>query len=308
MCKKDPRVSIGLPVYNGEKFLKNTLDSILSQTFKEFELIISDNASTDSTERICRMYMSRDSRIRYYRNESNMGASWNYNRVFALSSGEYFKWAADDDLCAPEMIQRCVDVLDQYPDVVVCHSKTRIIDEHGKILRDDDNVNSNLLSESPRERFIKSVCSLVECNAVFGLIRSCILKQTPLIGNFISSDTCLLAEVSLYGKFYEIPDYMFFRRTHPGASSSNKEISYQLQFFDPQKKTKVVLPWWRRRYENYISVIRAPIKMQEKFFLFGFLTFKTLHWHKLFFAELQLAIKQLIYKLWYKIFRNQFIT
>jgi glycosyltransferase involved in cell wall biosynthesis len=117
-----PRVSIGLPVYNGERFLKDALDSILSQTYRDFELIISDNASSDHTEEICRRYAARDERVRYYRYDNNVGAARNFNRVFQLSRGEYFKWAAHDDICSPGFLQRCVKILDSDTAVVVCFS------------------------------------------------------------------------------------------------------------------------------------------------------------------------------------------
>ena len=106
-----PRVSIGIPVYNGGRFIKEAIDSILAQTFEDFELILSDNASTDETEEICKEYATLDRRIRYYRNEENLGAAKNYNRVFELSNGEYFKWASHDDLCAPEYLERCIAAL-----------------------------------------------------------------------------------------------------------------------------------------------------------------------------------------------------
>ena len=118
-----PKVSIGLPVYNGEPFLSETIDAILAQTFKDFELIICDNASTDDTERICRRYAARDKRISYYRQHHNIGAAGNFNRVFNLSSGEYFKWAAHDDLIAPEYLARCVEILERDRSVVLCHSR-----------------------------------------------------------------------------------------------------------------------------------------------------------------------------------------
>ena len=94
-----PRVSIGLPVYNGQEFLEETLHSILNQTFNDFELIICDNASTDRTAEICRSFAKRDRRIRYYRNEINLGAAKNFNGVFFLARGEYLKWSDNDDLC-----------------------------------------------------------------------------------------------------------------------------------------------------------------------------------------------------------------
>src|SRR5207244_10480282 len=109
---KMPRVSIGVPVYNGERYIAETLDSLLAQTFEDFELIISDNASHDRTEGICRAYAAKDSRIRYVRNSTNLGAARNYRLAVELSSGEYFRWANCDDLFAPTSLSRCVEVLD----------------------------------------------------------------------------------------------------------------------------------------------------------------------------------------------------
>ena len=125
------RVSIGVPVYNGETYLPQALDSLLAQTYPDVEIVISDNASTDATENICRDYANRDDRIRYYREDVNRGLSWNFNRVFELSRGEYFKWAAADDICVPEFVERCVDVLDEDKSIVCCHARTTKIDPSG---------------------------------------------------------------------------------------------------------------------------------------------------------------------------------
>src|SRR5260370_35870186 len=108
--KHTPQVSIGLGVYNGEPFLKDTLDSILAQTFEDFELIISDNASSDHTEEICRNYAARDRRIKYSRNPVNLGLYTNLNEVFRRSFGQYFRWSAADDLFEPTSLEVCVDV------------------------------------------------------------------------------------------------------------------------------------------------------------------------------------------------------
>ena len=110
-----PRVTLGVPVFNGGPFLPETLDSLLNQTFSDLEVVISDNASTDRTEEICRAYAARDPRVRYYRNDVNRGAAWNHNRVFELARGEFFKWSAADDLCAPEFLTLCVAALDRDP-------------------------------------------------------------------------------------------------------------------------------------------------------------------------------------------------
>src|SRR6516164_196463 len=117
-----PRLSIGLPVYNGEKYLAESLDSLLGQTFEDFELIISDNASTDSTGDICQRYAKQDSRIRYIRQPRNIGLAANHNFVIGQARGDLFKWAADDDLCARDLVRDCVDALDEYPRVVLTHS------------------------------------------------------------------------------------------------------------------------------------------------------------------------------------------
>src|SRR6185369_4346332 len=107
-----PSVSIGLPVYNGVNYLRQALDSLLAQTFGDWELILSDNGSTDATESICREFAARDGRIRYLREPVNRGATWNFNRVFELSRAPLFRWAAHDDVCSPELLERCVAALE----------------------------------------------------------------------------------------------------------------------------------------------------------------------------------------------------
>jgi glycosyltransferase involved in cell wall biosynthesis len=277
MPNRMPRVSIGVPVYNGEPFLEEALDSILTQTFEDFEVIISDNASTDRTEMICRLYMAKDTRIRYFRNKVNLGAAKNYNRVFELSSGVYFKWAAADDLCAPDFLAKCVAVLDGHPEVILCYPKTSIIDECGNVIGYYDR---SLDLRSPREsdRFRRAIRMTAECNAVFGLIRSDILEKTSLIGNYISSDRILLAELSLYGHFYEIPERLFFRRQHARASSSNKSIENQQEFFDPKTKGKICMLGWTLLFQHLLVIRHAPLKPSEKLrSLLGVLRFSLSH-------------------------------
>jgi glycosyltransferase involved in cell wall biosynthesis len=152
MNNSHPRVSMGMPVYNGEKYIEEAIESILAQTYIDFELIISDNASTDRTQEICQGYADHDERIRYYRNPTNLGAAPNYNRTFQLSSGEYFKWAEDDDLIATDFLVKCVEVLDQDPNIVLCFPIARVIDENGTILGDYE-YKSDTSSPEPHIRF-----------------------------------------------------------------------------------------------------------------------------------------------------------
>lgn len=264
MLNNKPRVSIGMPVFNGENYLAEALDSLLTQTFSDFELIISDNASTDKTEEICRAYAVRDQRIRYFRNQENLGASRNYNRVFELSSGEYFKWAAHDDLCAPEFLERCVDVLDQDPSVILCYSRARAIDEHREVLRSFD-AKPKLGSSKPHERFYECVCVPHSQVAVFGVMRVSTLKKTRLIGNFSSSDRTLLGELALLGRFHEIPEFLSFKRHHPQQHWRIYRGRHAREvWYDPARARKITFPNWRLLWEHLVSIRRAPLSGRER--------------------------------------------
>lgn len=266
-----PRVSLGMPVFNGEKYIRESLDALLAQTYSDFELIISDNASTDGTERICREYLSKDSRIKYYRNEVNLGSAQNFNRVFELSQGEYFKWSAYDDLCDPKYIERCVEVLDSQPSVVLCYPKANEIDPEGQHIR-AYTAQLNVRSLKPHERLYKylEINGLYLGIQAYGLVRSSALKQTLLLGNYPHADRNLLAELAIRGEFYEVPEYLFFRRIHEGNSVHKGKSRIKVteeslaNWFDPKNKGKLLFPLWRRYYEYCAAVWRAQLSWDER--------------------------------------------
>ena len=263
MSHSHPRVSIGLPVYNGERFVSKAIDSLLAQTFRDFEIIICDNASTDGTEDICRRYANRDKRISYHRNSENIGAAANFNLTFELASGEYFKWAADDDLCAPDLLMRCVEVLDKDPSVVLCQSEVVFIDEDGQIIKAYDSKLHNIGSSDPHLRFSDLIRTDHWCFDVFGLIRSDALRQTPLIGAYASSDRNTLAALSLLGRFHRIPEYLFYSRDHSERSIRKfRDPSYRLEWFDPKKRRALAFPHWRilLEYIKDINRVQLPTK------------------------------------------------
>jgi glycosyltransferase involved in cell wall biosynthesis len=270
IMSKTPRVSIGMPVFNGERYLSETIDSLLNQTFHDFELIIGDNASTDGTGSICQNYAKKDSRVKYFRNDCNLGAAKNYRRTLDLSQGEYFRWANADDLFAPESLQCCVDVLDSRDDVVLAYPRTKLIDATGKDLSDyADNLHLDL--PRPADRFARVVNNLGLVNVIYGLIRTNPLRHTGLIRNFPSGDIPLIAELSLYGRFWEIQETLFYRRIHPRASSQIKNADALQYFFDPQVKVPKTCRAWKILAEHASSVRRAPISISEKFRIFLFL-------------------------------------
>jgi glycosyltransferase involved in cell wall biosynthesis len=276
-----PRVSIGLPVFNGQKYLKETVDSVLTQTYSDFELIISDNCSTDATPQICLDYQARDSRIRYYRSARNMGAAWNFNKVFALSSGEYFKWTADDDVYAPQFLEKCVRILERDPSTVLCYAKTNIIDQDGVIVGFHDyetthaHYMGNLSSRKSYMRFGGLLSLLYPMQAIFGVIRRSALEKTHLTGNYIGADRNLLAEIGSTGRFHEIPKYLFSYREHPRAYRN-------------------VSPWWQPNCEA-LSKWWDPTRTQKIIYTYNLLEyFRSLEYVQLSRLERALCYAQII--------------
>jgi glycosyltransferase involved in cell wall biosynthesis len=258
------RVSVGLPVYNGAKYIRTSLDSLLGQTFGEFELIICDNDSNDDTEKICREYAQRDSRIRYVRNPSNLGGPRNFNRAFELATGEYFKWSTADDFWGKEMLAQSVAVLDAHPDVVLCYPKTVLCDASGRVIENYED-GLHLMEDRAEERFIRLVMTIGLSHQHQGLIRSSALRRTALLGNHLSSDINLLAELTLYGKFFELPDRMFFRRLHPESSSwDRQDLDRQLAYYDPLRTIRLHGHKWHACAAFLTAVRRSPLGWKEK--------------------------------------------
>ncbi|MFT6372592.1 MAG: glycosyltransferase involved in cell wall biosynthesis, partial [Gammaproteobacteria bacterium] len=164
------KVGIGMPVYNGEKYIEESIKSNLRQTFDDFTLIISDNASTDRTREICLDFATQDQRIHYIHNPINLGAAKNYARCFEPSDCEYFRWSNADDLIEPELVEKCLRVLEANPDTVLAYGKTKIIDESGNITEHYDD-NLDLRQNSAAERFITGKQSIGLSNVLYGLMR-----------------------------------------------------------------------------------------------------------------------------------------
>jgi len=275
---ENPRISICVPVYNGEAFLSQALDSILAQTYRDYELLISDNASTDSTAEICRHYAARDPRIQYSRNAVNIGANPNFNRLIQLARAPYFKLANADDLCAPELLARCVTVLDRHPEVVLCYARTRLIDATGRVLRDyDDNLDLRLPSAVARFMAVNERLGLV--NVLHGVIRTDVLRKTSCLGSYAGADTLLVMELALRGQFNEVPDRLFFRRMHDTAASSLKRLDEQQMFVNPQVRPAHTMRIWRQ-HRGYVSAIaRTPLSLLERLALCGWVI-RSFVWHR----------------------------
>jgi glycosyltransferase involved in cell wall biosynthesis len=273
MSAERPRVSIAVPVYNGQAYLRQALDSLLAQTYTDYEIIISDNASADATEAICREYVARDPRVRYVRQEQNRGAAWNFNYAFGLARGAYFRWHAHDDMVEPTYLAQCVAALDRDQRVVVAYPRTRVVDPAGSTLYTYDTP---LRSDAPQPsvRFHDLICISHPCFQVFGLVRADVLRQTPLIGNYVPSDRILLARLGLLGTFYEVPEHLFISRRHPTQSVRAAKLRDRAAWFDPANAGRIVMPQFRTLYEYLKAIRETPLSGDERRRCYGML----LHW------------------------------
>jgi len=231
-----PQVSIGVPVYNGEKYLAEALDSLLAQSFDDFEIVISDNASTDRTSEICRYYQNKDARIRWFRSEQNCGAAWNFNRAFELSSAPLIKWAACDDLHEPRFLECCVGALRNDPGVVLSHTYIKMIDASGQALRHRGDCfvdgagkpvppqDRKHIAEAlePEMRFRDVLTHVWWCDQSFGVMRRDAFLKTARHGNYWGADKILMAELALLGRFHQVPERLFAKRVHDGCSVGKK--------------------------------------------------------------------------------------
>ena len=258
MTDRRPTVSIGLPVYNGGAFFEACLESVAAQTFADFEVIISDNASTDGTADVARCFAERDARFRYVRFEQNRGAAANWNRVVELATGRYFRWLAADDLIAPTYLERCVAVLDRESDVVLVTPQVRLIDLDGKPLRRIPGTNrvvaphgetktaphaptSGLASRSALRRFRSVVIYVTDSGLAaydMSLIRLEALRSTILVAPYVGSEKVKLAQLSLIGRFALVPEALYSWRIHSGHMGSKS----------PAEATRGLDPTWTGRF------------------------------------------------------------
>jgi glycosyltransferase involved in cell wall biosynthesis len=274
----NPKLTVGLPVFNGERHLREALESILGQTFGDFVLIVADNASTDGTEDIVRSYAAQDSRVRYHRNEANIGLAANFNLVFRMSDSPYFRWATSDDVSLPDFLRRCIECLDGERDVVLAYAKTRFIDDEGRTL-DRQDRGLDLPSADPAERFRRVLEAGSWVNAILGVIRSEALARSGLMPSYSSGDFGLLGELCLLGKFREIPQCLFLRRLHDRSSSQHVQQVGWMELYWKGRPGPFAPPLWNRCRHHFKTIVRSALPLGTKFSLAGHLL-RTMNWRR----------------------------
>jgi len=265
-----PRLTIGLPVHNGENYLAEALDDLLGQTFTDFELIVSDNASTDGTREICEKYAANDNRIRYLRQPRNIGAAPNHNAVVQAARGELFKWAAHDDLFAPELVAKCVRALDEHPEAVLAHSFTAIVDERGRVLQ---NYDYTLVTDSPdpAERF-RSLMFTEGGDDFYGVVRTRVMRRIAPHDSYHNAGRKLVGELALHGTFVQVPEVLFFRREHPGRGDNLGSVQRVCANLDPRRTGQSTARLFAGYLGGYVTAVRrAPLSASERRRCYGVL-------------------------------------
>ena len=255
-----PLVSIGIPVFNAQRYLREALDSLIAQDYENLELVISDNASTDDTAAICREYAARDPRVRYERAEQNQGAVWNFNHVYGLARGRYFMWAAFDDLRAPTYVRRCVERLEAQPSAVLCCTDVRLIDEAGRSLQPDPRMRlAHPVGGSPAAR-VRALAGANFWVDFYGLIRRETLATTRLAQPIWGFDLLLLLELCLRGDVVVVPEELFAYRIFSDKSQADLAVGLA----GPGSAGNVAVSWSNLALEMAHSISLAPISRLEK--------------------------------------------
>ncbi len=278
-----PRASIGLVVRNGEAFLEETTHSLLSQTYPDFELVISDNASTDATPVILDRLARSDSRIRLHRFATNQGPAANYNKVAQLAAAtDYFMWSAADDVREPAFLERCVSALDAEPGAVLAYSRTKVI-EAGRAPRPYD-YDPDVDGDTAPQR----LASLLTIDhrrhgafEIFGVMRLPVLRDVLPQGSYARSDSVVLVRMALRGRFIRVPEYLFLNRNHPdrsvrtvparsygGAGTVVRLIGSGPvpadEWWDAAKRGRIVWPEWKLAREYVAAVADTPLSAADR--------------------------------------------
>lgn len=267
---RSPRISLGLPVYRGADYLRDAVTSLQHQSFEDFELVISDNASPDETGEIARELAISDPRIRYVCHEENIGAHRNYNSILPLVHGEYFKWMAHDDLMAPDFLARCVDALDNSPEAALAFTQALEIDEDGEVLGDISSTQDYGAS-SPYLRLRSYVADGTKIPQIFGVFRRSVLAKSPLLGSYPKSDTVFMYEMAMRGQFCTIDAPLFLNREHR-ARQGHLAMRDRTKWYFPDRDAPL-LPRWSQLRGFYAAIHRVPMSASEKSKCYGFASF-----------------------------------
>ena len=245
------KITIGIPVYNGEEFLEEKITSILNQDFTNFELIISDNASTDSTKEICSKFATNDKRVKFFSHEKNLGATWNFNFILKKARGEYFMWTSADDKILPEFYEKNIEILEKNPTIVCSASQVKYFGKNRnywverstrgyfkalkkKMVKRFQNLQNYPVSGTFQSKFRYYLKLRGHHHVFYGIYRTEQLKKIWLLDvNFTESvDLVTMLSALRFGDFH-VNDEVLMERYDGGVSAQgffNYKKSQRLNF------------------------------------------------------------------------------
>ena len=262
-----PLVSIGVPAYNSARFIRQSLESLLTQDYNNIELIVSDDGSTDETPEICAEITRRDARVVMVQGV-HLGGRQNFNTVLRLARGKYFMWAADHDLWDKRFVSACVAALEADQDAILAYARSALVDPGGSILAEMDDALA-IGQSRPIDRYRWLIWRLENCNAIYGLMRCEQLKGTGGYGAHPAPDHLVLAKMALRGRFIQIQHTMYFRRQNRPPERAEVQRRRQPFDLDPNEAGRwLSLPegeYFRGLRNAHMSaVIAAPISVGDK--------------------------------------------
>jgi glycosyltransferase involved in cell wall biosynthesis len=261
----EPRTIIGLPVYNGEKYIRAAIESHLGQSYADFHLVISDNGSTDKTPDICAEYASRDERVKLLRSVENRGILWNHRRVMESISGatRYFRWAGADDLLEPGLLQAMVDLLDERSDVEAVMPATKNIGEQGEFIGSMERT-LDLQSSDVLDRAFKILTASYQHVVAYGLLRATSLRVMRTGPNYVGWDPIFIWEIALRGKVFQLTEPALLRRFHKGSISRVKTVKEMRKWVEPNAQAGMNFPHWTWEFERLRSLFSCPLSARDK--------------------------------------------
>jgi glycosyltransferase involved in cell wall biosynthesis len=265
-----PRVTIGVPVYNGAETIEAAIRPLLAQTFTDFELLISDNASTDDTQAVVERLARQDRRIRYVRQAENIGANGNYSFVAREARGEFLKWCSASDWVAPTFLAECVAMLDMRPDAVIVAPRTRLWTGTPTNFHECKG-DVAILGDTPFERLQDMRWRLHRNNAFNGLIRLSALRRTRLVEPYMSGDMVLMGHLAMLGKFILLDSPLYYRRNDVSTSTSMQRLSQRMRHHYPRMSLRVLLQVWKQQVGWFRAGLSAPMSLGQRARVMGYM-------------------------------------
>lgn len=259
---KVPRLTVGLPVKNGERYIEGALRALLRQTWEDYVLLVADNQSDDRTAEIVQDFAAGDSRIRYVRHEPDIGVARNFSWLVQKAETELFRWQCVDDLLLPDLTTKCIEALDANPQAVMTYCRTMFIDADGvETAAYDDRMH--ILDDSPRVRFRRVYQNLEKVNVIYGVMRRAALLRTQLMPAYISADMGFVYELALHGKFVEVPDRLFLRRIHEHNLVRLPEAEQRRMWY-PDRWRRPPFAAWHLLATLQRAIWRAPMSARDR--------------------------------------------